>query len=175
MPPSDWSVPEVISQHPAATTAISAALLAALGLWSWKKTDAAWTGNIGDRSSAPQKGNPGDPVEVHGFFTPVGELAASVSPFTAKVWPSQAAIKTSPQSHVPRKQGRDQPMSCYSRPAHVLPLWFVQWLCMDTQTAGLCRWRHTCVSMISHIHDTPPHLARPLRAVSRTSSMVMTR
>ena len=92
-------------------------------------------------------------MEVHGFFTPVGELAASVSPFTAKVWPSQADIKTSPQSHVPRKQGRDQPMSCYSQPAHVLPLWFVQWLCMDTQTAGLCRWRHTCVLMISHIHD----------------------
>lgn len=44
-----------------------------------------FTGNLGPRETSPVKGTPGDPIVVTGFFTPVGRLAGSVSPFTNKV------------------------------------------------------------------------------------------
>lgn len=42
------------------------------------------TGNLGSRTTSPTKGSPGDRIVVTGFFTPVGKLAGSVSPFTNK-------------------------------------------------------------------------------------------
>ena len=44
-----------------------------------------FTGNLGPRETSPVKGTPGDPIVLTGFFTPVGKLAGSVSPFTNKV------------------------------------------------------------------------------------------
>lgn len=44
-----------------------------------------FTGNLGTRETSPQKGTPGDKIVVTGFFTPVGNLTGSVSPFTSKI------------------------------------------------------------------------------------------
>ena len=44
-----------------------------------------FTGNLGSRETSPTKGHPGDKIVLTGFFTPVGKLAGSVSPFTSKI------------------------------------------------------------------------------------------
>ena len=44
-----------------------------------------FTGNLGPRQTSPTKGTPGDKIVLTGFFTPVGKLAGSVSPFTNKI------------------------------------------------------------------------------------------
>lgn len=44
-----------------------------------------FTGNLGPRETSPVKGTPGGKIVLTGFFTPVGRLVGSVSPFTNKV------------------------------------------------------------------------------------------
>ena len=44
-----------------------------------------FTGNVGARETSPSKGSPGESIVLTGFFSPVGSLLGSVSPFTSKV------------------------------------------------------------------------------------------
>lgn len=43
------------------------------------------TGNLGNRTVNPLKGNSKDPLSLYGFFVPVEGLTTSISPFTSKV------------------------------------------------------------------------------------------
>ena len=64
----------------AAVIAISAACYAL-----FVKLQNSLTGNLGSRRTNPTRGSPGGKIVIHSFFTPVGKLAASASPFTAKI------------------------------------------------------------------------------------------
>ena len=59
--------------------------IALAGYAFFLKLQRSLTGNLGKRRTNPVQGSPGGQVVLHGFFTPVGKLCASASPFTAKV------------------------------------------------------------------------------------------
>ena len=55
----------------------AAAALAALGIWYYKRSEKAWTGNGGPRQSSPTKGTPGQKIVLHGFWSPAGSICVS--------------------------------------------------------------------------------------------------
>ena len=62
-----------------------AGLIGLAGYLYFVRTVKQFTGNLGPRESSPVRGTPGDKIVLTGFFTPVGRLAGSVSPFTNKI------------------------------------------------------------------------------------------
>ncbi|DBA67530.1 TPA: hypothetical protein ACH3X2_001808 [Trebouxia sp. C0005] len=60
-------------------------LTATAGYLFFLRQQKQFTGNLGTRETSPTKGSPGDKIVLTGFFTPVGKLAGSVSPFTNKI------------------------------------------------------------------------------------------
>lgn len=60
-------------------------LIASAGYLFFLRQQKQFTGNLGPRETSPTKGSPGDKIVLTGFFTPVGKLAGSVSPFTNKI------------------------------------------------------------------------------------------
>ena len=62
-----------------------AALVACTGYLFFLRQQKHFTGKLGPRETSPSRGNPGDKIVLTGFFTPVGKLAGSVSPFTNKI------------------------------------------------------------------------------------------
>ncbi len=60
-------------------------LTASAGYLFFLRQQKQFTGNLGPRQTSPTNGSPGDKIVLTGFFTPVGKLAGSVSPFTNKI------------------------------------------------------------------------------------------
>ena len=76
------------SQSGMSTAWAVAAVIAALCLGCYAfflKLKHSLTGNLGLRLTQPASGAPGGKILLNGFFTPVGNLASSASPFTAKI------------------------------------------------------------------------------------------
>ena len=73
------------SMHALIAALLLASLAACAGYLFFLRQQKQFTGNLGPRKTSPTRGNPGDDIVVTGFFTPVGKLAGSVSPFTSKI------------------------------------------------------------------------------------------
>ena len=71
--------------HALIAVSLLAAFLACAGYLFLLRQQNQFTGNLGPRETSPSRGNPGEKIVLTGFFTPVGKLAGSVSPFTNKV------------------------------------------------------------------------------------------
>ena len=71
--------------HVILTVALSVALIVLTGYVLFLRQQKQFTGNVGSRETSPAKGTPGGSILVTGFFTPVGKLAGSASPFTNKI------------------------------------------------------------------------------------------
>ena len=71
--------------HALVAVSLLASLAACAGYLLFLRQQKQFTGNLGPRKISPTRGNPGDDIVITGFFTPVGKLAGSVSPFTNKI------------------------------------------------------------------------------------------
>ena len=71
--------------HALVAVSLLASLAACAGYFFFMRQQKQFTGNLGPRKTSPTRGNPGDDIVLIGFFTPVGELFGSVSPFTNKI------------------------------------------------------------------------------------------
>lgn len=73
------------SMHALVAVSLLASFAASAVYLFFLRQQKQFTGNLGPRRASPTRGSPGDDIVITGFFTPVGKLAGSVSPFTNKI------------------------------------------------------------------------------------------